>query len=397
MHALFRLKLELPRRRGEVRVFIAEQLIRHLAREKHAHVGVLVYPFAHQVHAHACAYGRDVVGAQQIYHVLKRVKDLLLRHDDLGVLASYVFGHLAGVFQVDGVILHAHGEGAYRRFQLLLRNGAYERRVKPARQQKAELRVRHKALFNARDELIVYAAADLVDAVMAHRVHVRNVAEADEFTVLVIMSRREGHDARAEAHEVLRLACKNDLTLRIIAVVQRAYADGVARGDEAARAGVVYYHGKLRVQHRKHVRAVFPVHRQDYLAVGAAFKAVFAGELFPLLFKAVQLTVAHGIAPVQREGLHPVLAQIHYGQPVEAQIARMQLDDAAHVRPARQRLVKRGLEGRKRDTASDVTHDRTHDIFLLNIRKFSIRQGKCCARCATRLCSLSGFHQSLTH
>ena len=72
VHALFALALEFLRRGREVRVFIAEELVGYLAREQDAHVRALVYVFADEVHAEARAYGRDVVGAQQVDKPVER-------------------------------------------------------------------------------------------------------------------------------------------------------------------------------------------------------------------------------------------------------------------------------------------------------------------------------------
>ena len=147
---------------------------------------------------------------------------------------------------------------------------------------------------------------------------------------------REGHNFRADAHKVLRLACESHAAGGHFSVVERADAERVARGDEFVRAGVVDDAGKLGVKHPEHIRAVFAVHRQQYLAVGGRAEAVaHADELCLYGAEAVQLAVADAHVAVEAEGLHPVGAQVHDGQAVEAEPARAALDKAAHIRAAR--------------------------------------------------------------
>ena len=103
--------LERLRRRGEVRVLVAEQLIGDLTGQQHPHVGPFVDGLTAEIHTQAGPDGGDVVGTQQGNDCFQCIEYFLPRHGNLHVLAADVVGHLAGVFQVNGVGVHADGEG----------------------------------------------------------------------------------------------------------------------------------------------------------------------------------------------------------------------------------------------------------------------------------------------
>ena len=94
--------LERLRRRGEVRVLVAEQLVGDLTGQQHPHVGPFVDGLAAEIHAQAGPDGGDVVGTQQGNDRFQCVEHFLPRHVNFHVIAADVVGHLAGVFQVDG-------------------------------------------------------------------------------------------------------------------------------------------------------------------------------------------------------------------------------------------------------------------------------------------------------
>ena len=52
---LFGFLLKFFSRRGKIGIFVAEKLIRYFSRKKHADICVFMYPFAKQIHSHACA------------------------------------------------------------------------------------------------------------------------------------------------------------------------------------------------------------------------------------------------------------------------------------------------------------------------------------------------------
>ena len=180
------------------------------------------------------------------------------------------------------------------------------------------------------------------------------------------MARREGHDFLAEAHQVLRLAGEDDGAVPVIAVVQRADADGIPGGQEASGASVVEDQGKFRVQHGEHVCAVFLVEGQQDLAVAAAVKDIaFVLQSFFHRAEAVQLPVAdHGI-PMQGEGLHPFPGKAHDGKPLEAQKAVPGVYDPRIVRPTGDGTGQALLKSFSVCAVRTVSHDRTHNITLL--------------------------------
>ena len=196
--ALFGLLLELLRRGRKVGVFITEQLVGNFTRQDYAQVGVFVDPLAKKIHAHARADGRNIIRAQHPDDLFQTIEHLLLRHIDLGVLASDVVCHLLGVFEVDRVLAHADGKRADGRIRLARSNCADERRIEAAREQEPDLRVGHEPLFDTANELVVNLGADRIQIVVTDRLRLCDVAVADELAVLVVMSGRERHDLVAE-------------------------------------------------------------------------------------------------------------------------------------------------------------------------------------------------------
>ena len=97
-NTLLGFRLEGFRGGGKVGVLVSEQLIGDLTGEQNPNVGGLVDGLADQVHPHTGTDGSDVIGAQQLHHVLQSGQDVLLGDDDLGVVAADVVGHLLGVF-----------------------------------------------------------------------------------------------------------------------------------------------------------------------------------------------------------------------------------------------------------------------------------------------------------
>ena len=145
------------------------------------------------------------------------------------------------------------------------------------------------------------------------------------------MSGRERHDLIAEGNEVLWLAGEDDHALFVIAVVERPDADGVARGDILFRASVVKNQRKLRVEHFKHVHAVFKVQRQQDLAVRAADELVFLLKLLFELLEPVDLAVADHIASVALKRLHAAGREAHDGKAMKTKQALAGIDDPAVV------------------------------------------------------------------
>ena len=167
-----------------------------------------------------------------------------------------------------------------------------------------------------------------------------------------------------KADEVFRLAGKDDRALGVIAVVQRADADRVARRDEAAALGIINDHGKLRIEPAEHVQPLALVEREQDLTIGLTLERLALSDE-PLADgpEAIDLAVAHERASIPREWLHALRVQAHDGQTVEAERRRADVQHARIVRAAGNGLVKAGAQILRRDGRAEITDDGTHDFF----------------------------------
>ena len=272
--ALLRFLLEFLFVRREIRVLIAEQLVRNLAREQHADVRVLMDVLAHQIHADARANRRDIVGLQNPDDVAQRADNLLRSHHDLSVIGAQIVRNLLGILEVDCVADHADGVGANRVRQILVCNGANQRAVEAAAEQKAERNVRVQALDHAERQLLVDLLADRVDLIFRIRLDARQVRILNELAVLPVVPRRERFDRVAQPNEVLRLAGEEHLSVRVEPVEQRANPNRVARGNQRVALMIVKDQRILRVQHLEHIRPVTLIHGQEQLAIRAALEVI---------------------------------------------------------------------------------------------------------------------------
>ena len=85
---------------------------------------MLVDPFAHQIHADGGADRGDVPGAQELHNRGQGFDHILFGDDDLRMLAADIIRRHPRVLEVNGVDVHADGEGADRMRQHLLGDGA---------------------------------------------------------------------------------------------------------------------------------------------------------------------------------------------------------------------------------------------------------------------------------
>ena len=212
--------------------------------------------------------------------------------------------------------------------------------------------------------------ADGLEIVLADGVDVRHVAVAGKLAVGIIVSGRKRHHIVHKTDEVFRLAGKDDRALGVIAVVQRADADRVARRDEAAALGIIDDHGKLRIEPAEHIQPLALVERKQDLAIGFTLERLALGNE-PLTngTEAVDLAVAHERTAVARERLHPLRMQAHDGQAVETERRCADVQHARIVRAAGNGLVKAGAQILRADGRAEITDDGTHDFFLLNTSK----------------------------
>ena len=261
-----------------------------------------------------------------------------------------ILRHLAGIFQVDGVAAHADGKCADGLFEQLCRDCAHEAAVQAAGEQEAERCVGIEALLHAGDELFADVRADGLQIVLTDGIDVRHVAVAGELTVGIIVAGWKRHHIVHETDKVFGLAGEDDRALGVVAVVQRADADRIARRDKTAALGVIDDHGKLRIKSAEHVQPLAFIEREQDLTIGLTLERLALGDqLLTDGTKAVDLTVAHERAAITRERLHAFRMQPHDGQPVKAERRRADMEHARVVRAAGNSLVKAGAQRLRRD------------------------------------------------
>ena len=195
---------------------------------------------AQQVHAHAGADGGDIPCAQQPDDLFQAAEHHLTVDDDLVVLAAKIVRSLPGVFQVDGIGVHADGKGADGLAQLFGCNGADQRGIQTAREQEAHRGIGIQTLFHACDQLFADVPQGGLHVILHGGGHVGNVLIADKAAIAVVAADGEGADVVAPADQVLHLGGKGDLVAGLgVAVEQRTDADGVAGCDQPVLAGII--------------------------------------------------------------------------------------------------------------------------------------------------------------
>ena len=249
------------------------------------------------------------------------------------MVGPQVVGHFSGVLEVDGVGVHADGEGADGLFQLPGGDGAHQTGVQTAGQEEAQRGVGVQTLFHRGHQLFPDGGGDGVQIVIGVVLHLPGKGVGHKPAVHPVVSRREGADLLHPAHQVFGLAGEGDVSALGIAVEEGPDADGVPGSDDLAGLGVADKAGKFCVQMAEHLHAVLPVEGQEDLTVAAAAEGVAQIlQLFFHLAEAVQLAVAQRPAAVPGKGLHAVVGKTHNGQAVEAQQAEGGLHHPAVVR-----------------------------------------------------------------
>ena len=119
------------------------------------------------------------------------------------MVAADEVGHLPGVFQVDGVHIHADGKGADLLAQDLRGDGAHQTGVQAAGEEEAQRGVRVQPLLHPGDELRPDVFAHGLQVVLPVHVHGGQIGVADELAAGVVVAGREGEDLLAHADEVL--------------------------------------------------------------------------------------------------------------------------------------------------------------------------------------------------
>ena len=64
-------------------------------------------PFAKKIHAHGSADRCNIKRSEKVNNIVKRIEDLLLRHDYLGMITADIVRNLFCILEVDCVLAHA--------------------------------------------------------------------------------------------------------------------------------------------------------------------------------------------------------------------------------------------------------------------------------------------------
>ena len=180
----------------------------------------------------------------------------------------------------------------------------------------------------------------------------------DEFAGPIIASGRERHNFFAQAYKVFRFAGEDNRARGRVTVVERPNSNRIARRDEFARLAVENNAREFRVEPSEHIDSVFPVHRQNNLAVAVAPKAVaLLDKSGAFLFETVQLAVAHDVGTVELKRLHSFRRKSHNRQPMEAEQSLARVDDQTGVRPSRDRLGESQFKQIDVDVLFAISHN----------------------------------------
>ena len=302
---------------GKIGVLVAEQLIGNLSGEEDPDRRGFVDGLANQIHSDAGPNGGDIEGSQQFHNRLQCVEYIFLGDYDLRVNTVDIIGDDLRVFQINGILAHADGEGMDGFLTFPGGNGADKRGIQPAGEQKSHLGVGYQTFADTGNQLFPDVRTDGFQIIGQRKPGLGNVAIAVEFPITVVMPGREGENPIHKPQQVLGLTGKHNGALNVIAIVQRTDTDGVPGGKELLLLPVIEDAGKFRVQHGEHPGAVFLIERQENLAVGIADEGVVFGKLPAEFFKPVDLTVADDPVPVQRERLHSFRVEAHNGKTVK--------------------------------------------------------------------------------
>ncbi len=242
---------------SKIRIFVAEQFIGNLARQNHADVCVLMNPLADEIHADGGPDGCDIEGAEGSHNRLQGSDDIIAGDDHFVVVGMNVFRHLACVFQINGVNVHADGEGLQRLVHEFCGGSADQRRVESAGQKIPDRSIGIQTLLNAAHQLVVNVHGDGLQIILVVVVHGAHIPVGVEGTVLIIAAGRERKNPVTQTDQVLRLGSEDDDTIFIVSIIQRTNADRIAGGDVLLRPAVVENQCILCIEQAEHIDAVF--------------------------------------------------------------------------------------------------------------------------------------------
>ena len=94
-----------------------------------------------------------------------------------------------------------------------------------------------------------------------------NISVADEISVFIVMTGRERINSLYQMDKIFRFTCKQNLSVLVVPVEQRADTDRISGGNKGVFCGVIEYEGKFRVQERKHFQSEFLIKREKDFTV----------------------------------------------------------------------------------------------------------------------------------
>ena len=242
--------------RGKIGIFVAKQLVGNFTGQDDADVGVLVNPLADKIHADGSADGGDVKGSECGDNRLQSIDHIVACDDDLVMIGVNVLRNLSRIFQIDGIDVHADGEGLQWLVHQLCGSTADKRRVKAAGEQVADRCIGIETLLNSAHQLVMDVHRNGIQIILTIVVNIGHVTISMEGTILIIAAGRERKDLVTQLDQVLRLRSKDDDAIFVIAVIQRADSDRIAGSDVLAGAAVKQNQRIFRIQKAEHIYAV---------------------------------------------------------------------------------------------------------------------------------------------
>ena len=242
--------------RGKIGIFVAKQFVGNFTGQDDTDVGVLVNPLADKIHADGSADGSNVKGSKCGDNRLQSIDHIVACDDDLVMIGMNVLRNLSRIFQIDGIDVHADGEGLQRLVHQLCGSAADKGGIKAAGEQVADRSIGIETLLNTAHQLVMDVHRNRIQIILTIVVNAGHVTISMEGTILIIAAGRERKDLVTQLDQVLRLRSKDDDALFVIAVIQRADSDRVAGGDVLTGAAVKQDQRIFRIQKAEHIYAV---------------------------------------------------------------------------------------------------------------------------------------------
>ena len=118
--------LELLRRGGKIRIFVAENFVGDFTRQKNSDIRLFVNCLTYKVHTHTCSDCCDIVRTQKSDYAFKTLQNFVGGHIYFFMVASDIIRNLFCIFKVNGVLAHTDGKGFDGFLDFFRRNGAHK-------------------------------------------------------------------------------------------------------------------------------------------------------------------------------------------------------------------------------------------------------------------------------